>query len=51
MTLMGYTEDDIDRFRGVLMNVYSMKSCNDGQAKVLQEISNFLDGLLVEGRI
>jgi hypothetical protein len=51
MALMGYTEDDIDKFRGTLMNVYASGVCNKKQAEVLVELAGFLDGLLVEGRI
>ena len=49
--MMGYTEDDIDNFRGVLINVYASGVCNDKQKKVLIELNSFLDGLLIEGRI
>ena len=49
--MMGYTEDDIDKFRGTLMNVYASGVCNAKQTEVLKEINDFLDGLLVEGRI
>lgn len=49
--LMGYTEDDIDTFRGVLMNIWASGVCNEKQKEIVMEISGFLDGLLVEGRI
>lgn len=51
MGLMGYTEDDVDTFRGTLMNVYTSGVCNTKQAQVLKKLSDFLDGLLVEGHI
>ena len=49
--MMGYTENDIEDFRGVLMNVYSSGVCNDKQKKVLMELNGFLDGLVMEGRL
>lgn len=49
--LMGYTEDDIDIFRGTLLNVIYSKVCNDKQGQVLKDLDGFLEGLLVEGRM
>jgi hypothetical protein len=49
--MMGYTADDIDTFRGTLLNVIYSKVCNDKQGEVLKQLDNFLDGLLVEGHI
>lgn len=49
--MMGYTEDDIDNFRGVLMNVYASGVCNEKQKEVLIQLNGFLDGLVVEGRL
>lgn len=49
--MMGYTEDDIDNFRGVLMNVYASGVCNEKQKEVLIQLNGFLDGLVMEGRL
>lgn len=49
--MLGYTIDDIDKWQGVLMNVYSMGTCNKGQAEVLKEVKEFFDGLRMEGRV
>ena len=49
--MMGYTQDDIEKFQGTLANVWSSGVCNKKQAEVLKEIQDFFDGILVEGRI
>lgn len=49
--LMGYTEENIETFRGTLMNVYASGVCNEKQKQVLMQLNDFLDGLIVEGRI
>ena len=49
--MLGYTIDDIDKFEGTLMNVYSSGVCNDKQAVVLKELMSFLDGLVASGYI
>lgn len=51
MSLMGYTADNVEDWQGTLLNVIYSKSCNDKQREVLKELSDFLDGLLVEGRV
>ena len=51
MSLMGYEHDDIERFQGTLMNIWASGVCNKKQAEVMKELNDFLDGLLVEGRI
>jgi hypothetical protein len=49
--MLGYTIDDIDKWQGVLMNVYSMGKCNKKQSEVLKEVKEFFDGLVMEGRV
>lgn len=49
--MMGYTTDDLETYQGTLLNVIYSEVCNKKQGKVLQELSDFLDGLIVEGRI
>lgn len=49
--MMGYEVDDIEKFQGTLSNVWASGVCNKKQAEVLKEIVDFLDGILIEGRI
>jgi hypothetical protein len=50
--MMGYTEQDIDAMK-VALNIatFYLPPSKDDVAERLQGIHDFLDGLLVEGRI
>ncbi len=52
MALMGYTEQDVEAFKVSLdIATFYLPPSKDDVATRLQEIHDFLDGLLVEGRI
>ena len=49
--MMGYTENDIERFQEVLLNTYTTGTCNTKQAETIKEIQVFFEGLIAEGRL
>lgn len=50
--MMGYTEQDIDRMKSaVVMAGFYLPPSHSAVGETLQEVNDFLDGLLAEGRI
>jgi hypothetical protein len=49
--MMGYTENDIEKFQEVLLNIYTTGTCNTKQAETIKEIQVFFEGLIAEGRL
>lgn len=51
--MMGYTEDDIEQMKYGIQSAILLINTDENPAitRYLQETADFLDGLLVEGRI
>lgn len=49
--LSGYTKRDLTKFQNTLAKIITSGVLNEKQTKVLEQITDFLDMLLMEGRI